>query len=892
MTYLDRVQALLPVSYWPCDDGGSSAPVDLAGVYNFGLAPGSTAPVRYVADAVWGTVLAGGDYSLSTVLELDSGLSVDWSSEFTVGWWVKVEPGNNGSGPDTAEAEVLSVWSPIYVALDDNLVNDNVVVAVGDAVNWVTTWGEFPSSTSWAWFGATWDGTTLTGWRNSIAVCTTTGAIGTLTPTDLSIRLVGEVAHLVLFDRALTLAEISVLSEPPPPEPTAYAWDTFTRADAATLGTATPIGEAWSAIAGSWAIDTNKAAATGFSAGSAKAVLLPPAGTGPIQAVQAVLTCPSGSSWSAGIGIGDNAGIGVQVSDAGWLAVVGIKHGIDGLYVPGWGADVDVSPGDHRATVEWQQATPGEVRVLAWWDGVLVVDGSTSALQSYRTADGVILSASSYPDTDDVRWDAVAVALEPIYAPSVPAPALAGGVTESFQPSHVVFVGSVAAPALVGGALAPLTEADLRNIAVGSVQEPPLTGGVRATWSDTPPASIPSTPPHTWPPGVQYGAPADVLTVVGYPDRTQAACRPEMNGPGSGSFTTPPPGPGVGASITFRSGGQAVFSGSVESVTTVVADQSEEAGQLVSVEVSGHLAGDWGDTVVWPDFGAYEPIRAGAPAQDEREWGFPMNGLLPADLSFTGSHRNDPSRYGTPLEIFPVPPDWPDSSARYMWDRDPDKLQAPQGWCYFRVPFGSWPGKYTLFVNAFDYARVWIDGQPVATCDQPGTTVRTELDLDWDFHLMAVAGWNSGGKAGVMLSLLPKGKDGFGPAVMNSRAGWLCLSYPKQPMRATTGKILRRLVDEALARKAPAGEWACAFSDDADSRGRPWPTDGPLVTTKVGQTYLDVLHSFAEDRIDFWPSPAGKTLYAVVKDSAGVSHAAPWVHAVDADSIAVKVGAH
>ena len=74
--------------------------------------------------------------------------------------------------------------------------------------------------------------------------------------------------------------------------------------------------------------------------------------------------------------------------------------------------------------------------------------------------------------------------------------------------------------------------------------------------------------------------------------------------------------------------------------------------------------------------------------------------------------------------------------------------------------------------------------------------------------------------------------------------------------------------------------------------GRPWPTGGdvPVITTRVGSTYMDVLRQMSEALIDFHAHPATKTLYARVKDTGGTSVAMPWTHTVDADSIVTGIG--
>ena len=196
-----------------------------------------------------------------------------------------------------------------------------------------------------------------------------------------------------------------------------------------------------------------------------------------------------------------------------------------------------------------------------------------------------------------------------------------------------------------------------------------------------------------------------------------------------------------------------------------------------------------------------------------------------------------------------------------------------------------------MFLNAYDYARLWVDGALVGEVTTPGQTARFDVDIDWDFHLVAISAWNDGGPAGVMFSAMRKSDRRLGIPEMNSRSGWYTLAYPEGRVRATTGRVLRRLIAEAQRRGAPAGQWRTSFTDTTDSAGRPWPTNGALVTTRTGQTMWDVLASFAEDRIDFFPSPAGRILHAFVKGTGGDSLAMPWTAGVDAESLVGRLAA-
>jgi len=660
-------------------------------------------------------------------------------------------------------------------------------------------------------------------------------------------------------------------------------WDDFDRADG-PLGTATPQGENWSDEYGTWAIDTNRAAATSIGPDAAVAVLPPPSGAELAPAAAEItITLPTGMAWLAGIVPTANfAGNGpaVAVDDSGQVFLGEMASGLFTSWDL-WGS-VDVTPGDHVLGVELVWAD--EIAIVdAWWDATWI--GQLS--MPWATAPD--LGVALFTTDDTARFDDLGVGYPPLDMPSVlrRAAAVGGVVAWVVDPPGVMFLPS--APrrtAVVGGVMPPLLPSDLGPIFAPSVLRRPVLGGVHHTWSNTP-----TIPPLPWDPGYQFGPPVADLEVVGY-TRVSASARPQLNDAGSGSFSTLPPGPDRGDQIAFRSGGSTVFTGYADLVTTVVADQGEEASQLVTVECPGMLGIDWGETIVYPDIAAYEPERTGQPAQDDRVWGWPMNGLISPDVTWTTSVGGDNTRYGTAREIFPLPADVPDNTPEWMWTTEVDTKQSPRGWSYFRRPFGAFPGPHSLFVCAYDWARVWIDGVPIATVEQAGTTRRVDFDLDWDYHLCAVEAFNAGGKAGVWLSLLRRDPDLFGGTSLRSGAGWKAIERPTVTMRATVGKVLRRLVSEARARGASAGEWTCAFSDTADSAGRPWPTGGdvPVITTRVGSTYMDVLRQMGEALIDFHAHPATKTLYAREKDTGGTSVAMPWTHTVDADSIVTGIG--
>ena len=688
---------------------------------------------------------------------------------------------------------------------------------------------------------------------------------------------------LAVYDVELTAGQVaSHAAHVIPPLLRDVVVDTFDRADG-PIGNTSLLNEAWTVWSGTPVVASNEA--TGGSAHvqgipGPRGVVASVAGGGTGQAVLGVVAMSTTDNDLRLWGCVADWGAGTVNTVTNWQPGDSLPSGT--AVTLGATAEIrfqiDQAVHPDPITTEWY----GSV----WVDGALVIPltllpSMPADLSGTRVGFWVDGGAS-------IVWLDALEGFSELGQPSTPQ---TGGLEFRFWPFDGVQLGFSQQNPQQGGLQPPPDPVrDSRPVFLGASPTVPQRGGIHAIWTNGTPTPPPPDTPVYWD-GV--GQPPSQLQVNGWAQRLNASCTPTANAAGSGSLTTLPPGPALGAVLTFSSGGAAVFTGYADQVTTVVADPGEEASQTVTANAVDLLSIDWQETVVWPDFGAFEPIRLGAPPQDDREWGWPMNGLLD-DQSVAGivpSFGNDPARWGTPDEVLPIPSDWPDSTARWMWDITPDWTAQPQGWVYFQVPFGTWPGRHAIFLNAWDYAKCWVDGALVAEVTTPGQTVRFDVDFDWDFHLVAIAAYNEGGPAGVMFSCMKHSTDGSGllatgngsgldaPA-MNSRGGWKCLPYPEHSLRGSTGYVLRRLVREASARGAPAGQWTCSFTDEADSNGAAWPDDDNTVVTKTGQTYWDVLNMLAEDRIDFAMSPGGRTLYVYRKGTSAGSVAQPWPHAV------------
>ncbi len=884
--FVDEILADGPAAYWPCNDG-SGFPQDVSG-NGLHVVSGST---TYADDDDHGIVLDGLGLNSTAAAVLNA---TTWTIEFDV----LLAPG--GAVSLTIP---LTTGGHVRLAATDSGGNTS-------AVGTVDLDGSTPNNASGGGSGLLWRHVALTRSGSQLRIYTE-GAMDHLVPVDagpmspsggvsFTTTTGSFIARVAMHDVALDGTRLTAHSDQmyagaDPGDPVTLdgpVLDDFDRADG-PIGNTSLLSVPWIVPDGStWVIDTNRARAD--SVENVLAVAYPDLDASILVGVRAVSCTIERTSGYAFVGfqfgtgesvtlvIGNDEVFFALASAGSWQSVTGPNY-IDAS-VP-----LTLTLLIRDADEQDQMIVSADVNGTNVGCYIPIESGDVPPFSL-----GDILQPMIATDSTTTTFDDFTILSLAEVGGGTPAPSLVGGVQNLWYPTDVQFLASTPASPLHGGLLPPSVGPAVGYL--GSTPAPNLNGGVRVSWSLAP--IDPSLPPITpgiggpnLPPGA--GPPTAELSVAGFANRLDAQCQPAFNDAGTGSFVTVPPGPSVGQGITYRSGGSAVFFGIADQITTTVAAEGEEHDQNVAVTTPGALGLEWGDTVVWPDFGAMEPDRLGAPAQDDREFGWPMNGLIPVNLALTKSIAGDNTRYGTPLEIFPLPDNWPDVQARWMWDRDPDQLHAPKGWCYFRVPFGSWTtSEYAMFVCAYDYAEVWVDGQKVATADKAGATVRVDLTLDGDFHLVAIAAYNEGGKAGVLWTMMPKTEAGLHPAVMNSRPGWHCAGYPKEPIRATVGKTLRRLHQEAKMRGAPAGKWSLAFSDTLDSAGNAWPTDDSLITIRVGTTYWDVLMQLAEDRIDFRASPGGRTLYAYVKDQGGVSRGIPWTHAVDADSIETRTRGH
>lgn len=368
------------------------------------------------------------------------------------------------------------------------------------------------------------------------------------------------------------------------------------------------------------------------------------------------------------------------------------------------------------------------------------------------------------------------------------------------------------------------------------------------------------------------------------------SCQPQANNAGTASFglqlSDPQSVIATESLVTYKLRGRRIYVGLARDLQRVQIATGEAENQTITVQAPGLLS-EWADWRVLPDFGSANPTRIGPPLQETRFFDWSHNGLEDTGWrKVTGSI--DPLN-GLPNETFPLPDQWPDPAAQWMWGTNP-AAPAPRGVCYFRVAF-TVPAGFTraqLWLTAFDKGELWLDGVQMLTSNQRGVAQRLDVTFDSHlFHLLAIRGENIDGFGGVLASVMPVTDFGtYGPPLMNSRNGWKMLAYPTKPTRATPGRIIHELLREAKARGcAKSNGWVLSFDDHHDSAGRPWPIpDG--VSIPVGTDYLSVLNQLATDLIDFTCAQGNRILHAWVKGTGtGADQPIPFTPGVDFASL-------
>jgi hypothetical protein len=395
---------------------------------------------------------------------------------------------------------------------------------------------------------------------------------------------------------------------------------------------------------------------------------------------------------------------------------------------------------------------------------------------------------------------------------------------------------------------------------------------------DPPPLPDPDTTPLPNDLTVTVGSGAGQAWVYS----TQRTVSVPINDTGTGSAAGPLSDP-VTAGIVeddlirFTLRGTAILLGKATTITGQPIAPEEEAGQFKTVHANG-IGAEWAECIVYPDLGAGAPERMAPPRQETRIFNYSASTGVD-DSSWTPAVPTDP-KYGDPDDQrFTRPEGWPDPLALPIWDRD-SSVSVPVGTMRFRrvfaMPAGlTGPLPCQLWVAADGLGEASLNGIKMFDIPGPyaGQSFHSDVVLGAHFHLFTAELTNFIGRSGLWWSVLPIDGDRLGPAIARSDPSTKAKGYGN-PTSFSPGKVIRILYAENRVRGGPLISWTCAFTDDVDSNGQPWPEIFNY-QVRVGLDYLSVLKQLAEQWIDFRFSPSARTLYAYRLGEMGTVSAAP-----------------
>lgn len=474
-------------------------------------------------------------------------------------------------------------------------------------------------------------------------------------------------------------------------------------------------------------------------------------------------------------------------------------------------------------------------------------------------------------------------------------PAWAGNTAPAFVPGESVSPGSIRMALALG---APLGEGITQpHLAVhpGSIRmqlrqgpvakwvapntQPPIRPGSIRMRLDLPygPRILPSVPPEPEPidpmdlwvvrggnsPRMTADVPGEVL---------EASCTPEINGPGSGEVTWRGAALDEGAEVRFSINGQAAFFGLVERGTRILRAAGEESEQLCSASVVGAIV-ELEGSIVLTDH-AEQDFRNGdldsilrSPVNDSRQFDWRQPGI------FTGSGgavilEDMVAKASGKLtgKKIPLPEPWPDQDA--MWMRS----GGSAGWRVFSgrtlkvTP--RWDGSMTPVqvwcVVAEGIAEVYVDGARVL---EVGSGMQPEVkvvDMTAGFHDVDIRA--IGGQ--VAFTMREPGVAGlFGDVLLRSGGVGGFKTIPNPDRLLMDLPAVWDAVTSAPAAGGPVLGWNISM---------PAITPEAPVVLEVGMTILDLLNRFAEDYIDFAPSPSGRSAITWPKGSPPGGGSNPW----------------
>lgn len=231
----------------------------------------------------------------------------------------------------------------------------------------------------------------------------------------------------------------------------------------------------------------------------------------------------------------------------------------------------------------------------------------------------------------------------------------------------------------------------------------------------------------------------------------------------------------------------------------------------------------------------------------------------------------DDSNLGTYIDPWGssgTPSGWPTDGtslvqAEWLW---PFQIGRNPGEGYFRLPFpvrSDETGHYRVFYTADDFVEVFLDGERLASTQEPQMFYRT-FTVDFDAvvgdHILSAHVRNTGGPGGFLMEMWQLGTDGtlLQRRRRTNTAEWHVagdsLGAPAPGM--TAGHIVSLLMTEARERGDLTGvdRVPMGFSALRDSYDSYW---GQLInpTLQIGQSYLQLMAMLADLGVDWWVEP-------------------------------------
>lgn len=345
------------------------------------------------------------------------------------------------------------------------------------------------------------------------------------------------------------------------------------------------------------------------------------------------------------------------------------------------------------------------------------------------------------------------------------------------------------------------------------------------------------------------------------PNRKGITWLDPLNGPGSGSLQVPADDPAAAYLkdrnlVRFHYAGDYRYAFRIQNPSNVVVGD-RASDRWLSVAGPGVMS-MLNDAVLYPEYGlsrASLDERAFSFASAISDWYVSSEWVAPEGVGWTvdtSSRAGDPSG-------------WPDHSAQWIWDTDPDGDSPDFKVVYFRSTF-TLTANTIVVINATadNFYELYLNGEQIlfSGYDDPWTWQRLgeySVALPAGTYLLAARVMNAFRGIG-NLDINPAGFICSVAVSVNGKPGtvlrrtdtthWLCRPEGTTPPAWRAAQVLHAFISEAQFRGVDA---VAALTEDftpaVDSNGDPW-TDSVDRTFTVGTKGLDMVEQLTELSID------------------------------------------